>query len=100
MLRTPASERRLDILEWLKEPARHFPRPRQGDLAQHGVTADGVTADVVAAKLGVCRRVADTHLALLAGIGLLRTRRIGRRTYYRRDEMRIAEVARMFEKGW
>ena len=28
------------------------------------------------------------------------TRRVGRRTYYRRDEVRIAEMARMFEKGW
>ncbi|WP_328483654.1 ArsR family transcriptional regulator [Streptomyces sp. NBC_00377] len=95
MLTTPVSERRLDILEWLKEPARHFPQQRHGDPAE-----DGVTADAVAAKLGVHRRVANTHLTLLAGIGLLRAERIGRRTYYRRDEMRIAEVARMFEKGW
>ncbi|OQR62097.1 ArsR family transcriptional regulator [Streptomyces maremycinicus] len=95
MLRTPVSERRLDILEWLKEPARHFPPQRHGDLVE-----DGVTADLVAAKLGVRRRVAGTHLGLLAGVGLLRAKRIGRRTYYRRDEMRIAAVARMFEKGW
>ncbi|MDR6975292.1 ArsR family transcriptional regulator [Streptomyces sp. 3330] len=95
MLRTPVSERRLEILEWLKEPARHFPPQRHGDLVE-----DGVTADVVAAKLGVGRQVAGTHLSLLAGIGVLRAKRIRRRTYYRRDEMRIAEVARMFEKGW
>lgn len=95
MLRTPVSERRLDILEWLKEPARHFPPQRHADLVEHGVTAD-----VLAAKLGVPRQVASTHLALLAGVGLLRARRIGRRTHYRRDEMRIAEVARMFDKGW
>ncbi|MBC2904230.1 helix-turn-helix domain-containing protein [Streptomyces cupreus] len=95
MLRTPVSQRRLDILEWLKDPAAHFPPQRHGDLVE-----DGVTRDAVAAKLGVPRQVADSHLALLAGIGLLRTRRIGRRTYYRRDEVRIAEVARMFEKGW
>jgi DNA-binding transcriptional ArsR family regulator len=95
MLRTPVSERRLDILEWLKDPVAHFPPPRHGDLAE-----DGVTAGAVAAKLGVPRRVAETHLDLLADLGLLRTRRIRRRTHYRRDDMRIAEVARMFEKGW
>ncbi|MFF4255286.1 ArsR family transcriptional regulator [Streptomyces sp. NPDC001663] len=95
MLRTPVSEKRLDILEWLKDPAAHFPPQPHGDLVE-----DGVTADAVAAKLGVPRTVACTHLELLAGIGLLRTRRIRRRTYYRRDEIRIAEVARMFEKGW
>lgn len=95
MLRTSVSERRLDILEWLKDPAAHFPPQRRGDLVE-----DGVTADAVAGKLGVRRSVADTHLGLLADLGLLRTKRMRRRTYYRRDEMRIAEVARMFEKGW
>ncbi|WP_416957026.1 ArsR family transcriptional regulator [Streptomyces sp. Agncl-13] len=93
MLRTPVSQRRLDILEWLRDPAAHFP--------PHGYLAEaGVSAEAVAAKLGVSRQVADTHLELLAGMGLLRRRRIRLRTYYRRDEVRIAEVARMFEKGW
>ncbi|MEV0634664.1 helix-turn-helix domain-containing protein [Streptomyces sp. NPDC050619] len=95
MLRTPTGERRLDILEWLKDPAAHFPPQRHGDLVE-----DGVTADTLAERLGVPRAVAETHLSLLADIGLLRTKRIRRRTHYRRDEMRIAEVARMFEKGW
>jgi DNA-binding transcriptional ArsR family regulator len=95
MLRAPVSERRLDILEWLKDPAAHFPARRHGDM-----TRDGVPAEVIASKLGVRRQVADTHLELLADIGLLRKRRIRRRMYYRRDEVRIAEVARMFEKGW
>ncbi|MFE9994746.1 ArsR family transcriptional regulator [Streptomyces avermitilis] len=95
MLKVPISEKRLEILEWLKDPAAHFPPDRHGDLVE-----DGVTAAAVAVKLGVRRAVADTHLGLLAGIGLLRTKRIRRRTFYRRDEVRIAEVARMFEKGW
>jgi len=95
MLRTPVSQRRLDILEWLKDPVVHFPAQRHGCPAE-----DGVTADAVAVKLGVRRQVADTHLELLADIGLLRTKRVRRRVYYRRDEVRIAEVARMFEKGW
>jgi DNA-binding transcriptional ArsR family regulator len=85
MLRTAVSGRRLDILEWLKDPATDF---------------DGVTAAAVAEKLGVSLQVAETDLGLLADIGLLRVTRIRRRSYYRRDEMRIAEVARMFEKGW
>ncbi|MET8244323.1 helix-turn-helix domain-containing protein [Streptomyces sp. NPDC005202] len=95
MLRTPVSQTRLVILEWLKDPAAHFPRQRHADPVE-----DGVTAKAVAARLGVPRRVAETHLGLLADLGLLRTRRIRRRTHYRRDEIRIAEVARMFEKGW
>ncbi|KUO06885.1 ArsR family transcriptional regulator [Streptomyces sp. DSM 15324] len=95
MQRTPVGERRLVILEWLKEPHRHFPPQRHADLVE-----DGVSADAVAAKLGVRRGVADSHLALLTDLGLLRATRVKRRVYYRRDEIRIAEVARMFEKGW
>ncbi|WP_217553594.1 helix-turn-helix domain-containing protein [Streptomyces sp. GbtcB6] len=95
MPRNATSVNRLDILDWLKDPAAHFPPQRHADL-----TEDGVTVRAVAAKLGVSRKVAGTHLGLLARLGLLRTKRIRYRVYYRRDEIRIAEVARMFEKGW
>ncbi|AWW42814.1 transcriptional regulator, ArsR family protein [Streptomyces sp. AS58] len=95
MPRTPVNVTRLNILEWLKDPVAHFPEQRHGDPVE-----DGVTADAVAAKLGVSRAVAGTHLTLLADLGLLRTRRVRRRVHYRRDDIRIAEVARMFEKGW
>jgi ArsR family transcriptional regulator len=95
MLRTPTSELRLEILELMKDPVTHFPAARHGDLAE-----DGVTADAVAERLGLRREVAATHLGLLADLGLLRARRVRRRVHYRRDEVRIAEVARMFEKGW
>ena len=95
MLKRPAGDRRLRILEWLKDPGAHFPLRRHTDLAE-----DGVTAAAVASKLGVPRSVAESDLRLLAAIGLLRTRTIRRRTHYCRDEVRIAEVARVFEKGW
>ncbi|MFD8277260.1 ArsR family transcriptional regulator [Streptomyces flaveolus] len=95
MPRTPAHGTRLDILEWLRDPVAHFPPQRRPDALAHGVDAD-----LVAARLGVPRRVAERHLRLLVALGLLRTSRVRRRTYYRRDEVRIAEVARMFEKGW
>ena len=95
MLRNCTSVSRLDILDWLKDPAAHFPPQRHADL-----TENGVTVRAVAVKLGVSRRVAGTHLGMLTRLGLLRTSRIRRRTYYRRDEIRIAEVARIFEKGW
>ncbi|MER5935954.1 ArsR family transcriptional regulator [Streptomyces sp. NPDC001928] len=95
MLRTPAGRRRLEILEWLKDPVAHFPDACHADPVE-----DGVTADAVAAKLGVSPEVAETHLGLLVNIGVLRTKLIRQHVHYRRDEMRIAEVARMFEKGW
>ncbi|MFF3447913.1 ArsR family transcriptional regulator [Streptomyces sp. NPDC002667] len=95
MLKGSFSGQRLDILEWLREPASHFPPQRRADLVQ-----DGVSPEALAVKLGVSRAVARTHLGLLAGVGLLRAKKVGRRTYYRRDEYRIAEVGHYFEKGW
>ncbi|MGW2645842.1 ArsR family transcriptional regulator [Streptomyces sp. NPDC001393] len=95
MMGTPSGRMRQSILEWLKDPAAHFPAPRRRDLAE-----TGVTARAVAAKLGVPRRTAEAHLDFLTRLGLLRTRRSCWGTCYRRDEIRIAEVARVFEKGW
>ncbi|MEU9590973.1 ArsR family transcriptional regulator [Streptomyces sp. NPDC048193] len=95
MPRTPAHGTRLDILEWLKDPVANFPSQHRPDPLAHGVDADRI-----AARLGVPRRVAESHLRLLVALGLLRAGRVRRRTYYRRDEVRIAQVARMFEKGW
>ncbi|CAL9322519.1 ArsR family transcriptional regulator [Streptomyces sp. SudanB182_2057] len=91
----PTGRIRQTILEWLKDPAAHFPAGHRRDLA-----ATGVTARAVAAKLGLPPRTVRAHLDFLARLGVLRTRRIRCRTHYRRDEVRIAEVARIFEKGW
>ncbi|MFI1534780.1 ArsR/SmtB family transcription factor [Streptomyces anandii] len=95
MPEAPAGRTRLAILEWLKNPPA---RARRRWCHRH--PADGATARAVADGLGIPRRVAESHLEVLAALGLLRTRRAGRRTHYRRDEFRIAEVTRLFEKGW
>ncbi|MCS0603839.1 ArsR family transcriptional regulator [Streptomyces sp. LP11] len=94
MTGTPSGRIRKTILEWLKDPTDHFP------VAGRDPADTGVTARAVATKLGVPRRTALAHLHLLSSLGMLRTRRVRCRTYYRRDEVRIAEVARLFEKGW
>ena len=95
MLRIPISETRVVILDWLKDPATHFPH-----LQQHGdPVTDGVTSDAVAEKLGVSRGIAETHLTVLTAFGLLSTKDMGNRTFYRRDESRISQVSGLFEKG-
>lgn len=92
---TPSGRMRQTILEWLKDPAAYFPDTRRHDLGE-----TGVTARAIAAKLGVPRRTALAHLDFLTRLGVLRIHRVRCRVHYRRDEVRIAEVARMFEKGW
>ena len=90
-----ASERRLQILGWLKEPRAHFPPQVDGDLVK-----DGVCAVFIAQKLGVSQPTAGEHLQILARAGLVRAKRIKQWTLYKRDEKRIASVKRAFQTAW
>src|SRR4030081_3839811 len=84
-----ASERRLQILEWLKDPRRHFRPQVDGDLVK-----DGVCGVLIAKKLGVSQPTISEHLKILAQAGLLRPKRIKQWTFYKRDEARIREMKR------
>jgi DNA-binding transcriptional ArsR family regulator len=86
-LRALANERRLQILEWLKDPVANFPPQVDGDLAE-----DGVCAVWIAEKLGVSQPTLSEHMKVLSQAGLVRAKRIKQWTFYRRDEARIAEI--------
>jgi ArsR family transcriptional regulator len=88
-LRALASERRLLILEWLKDPRAHFRPQVDGDLVK-----DGVCGVLIAEKLGVSQPTVSEHLKVLSQAGLLRAKRIKQWTFYRRDEARIREIKR------
>ena len=90
-----ASERRLQILEWLKAPRSHFPPQVDGDLVR-----DGVCSLFIAQKLGVSAPTASEHLRVLTQAGLVRAKRIKQWTFYKRDEKRTAEVKRAFRSDW
>ncbi len=84
-----ASERRQQILMWLKDPTKHFPPQRDGDLVE-----DGVCGLLIAQKLRVSQPTASDHLNLLVHAGLLHPKRIKQWTFYRRDEAAIKAVKR------
>ena len=88
-LRALANERRLQILEWLKDPVANFPPQVDGDLVD-----DGVCAVWIAEKLGVSQPTLSEHMRVLSHAGLVRAKRIKQWTFYRRDEARIAEIKR------
>jgi ArsR family transcriptional regulator len=87
VLRAIASDRRLQVLEWLKRPRAHFPAQVDGDLVR-----DGVCSVNIARKLRVSQPTASEHLNVLARAGLIRGKRIKQWIFYRRDEGRIREV--------
>jgi DNA-binding transcriptional ArsR family regulator len=88
-IRALANERRLQILDWLKDPVAHFPPQVDGDLVK-----DGVCGVLIAEKLGVSQPTASEHLKILSQAGLIRAKRIKQWTFYRRDEARIRDVKR------
>jgi ArsR family transcriptional regulator len=80
-----ASPKRLQVLEWLREPRAHFPPQRDGDLVD-----DGVCVLFIANKLGVAQPTATAHMQALARAGLVTSKRIGQWTFYKRDEAALA----------
>ena len=82
-----ASERRVQILTWLKDPRAHFPPQVDGDLVD-----DGVCGALIAQKLGVSQPTVSEHMKVLVHAGLVQPKRIKQWTFYRRDEKRIAEI--------
>jgi ArsR family transcriptional regulator len=81
VIRALGNERRLQILDWLKDPRAHFPPQVDGDLVE-----DGVCGLLIASKLGVTQPTISEHMKLLTGAGLVRAKRIKQWTFYRRDE--------------
>jgi ArsR family transcriptional regulator len=89
-LRALANERRLQILEWLKDPRANFRPQVDGDLVK-----DGVCGVLLAEKLRISQPTLSEHMRVLAQAGLVQGKRIKQWTFYKRDEKRIREVRRM-----
>lgn len=89
ILRALASDKRLQILDWLKDPVANFPPQVDGDLLE-----DGVCALFIAEKLGISQPTLSEHMKVLTSAGLVSAKRIKQWTFYRRDEARLAAVKR------
>jgi DNA-binding transcriptional ArsR family regulator len=85
--RALANDRRLQILEWLKEPREQFPPQVDGDLVK-----DGVCGLSIAKKLGVSQPTASEHLKILSEAGLVAPKRIKQWTFYKRNDPGIREL--------
>ena len=92
-LRALANERRLQILEWLREPRKYFREQVDGDLVE-----DGVCGLLIAEKLGVSQPTVSEHMRVLTAAKLVRAKRIKQWTMYRRNEAAIAAVKRAIEE--
>lgn len=90
-----ASDKRLLVLDWLRDPAAHFPPQRDGDLVR-----DGVCSLFIADKLGVTQATCGEHLKVLSRAGLIRGTKIKQWVFYRRNEDRIADAKQVLSGAW
>ncbi|MFC3745126.1 ArsR/SmtB family transcription factor [Paenibacillus sp. GCM10012306] len=87
ILKALSNESRLQILQWLKEPELHF-IPHEGiDMRTIGVCVCQVTD-----KLNMTQSTTSQYLTTLQRVGLITSERIGKYTYYKRDEAKISEA--------
>lgn len=84
VLKALSNDARLRILEWLKDPKRNFGRQDVGDF-----DTDGVCVSVIQRKSGLSQSTVSSYLALLTRAGLVKAKRVGQWTYYRRDDAAI-----------
>jgi len=90
-LKALGNDRRLQILDWLKDPRAHFRPQVDGDLVD-----DGVCGVLIAEKLGVSQPTLSEHMRILVQADLVIPKRIKQWTFYRRNEPRIAALKKAF----
>ncbi|MGJ4917936.1 ArsR/SmtB family transcription factor [Bradyrhizobium sp. HKCCYLRH2060] len=90
VFRALASDKRLQILEWLRDPTRHFPPQNDGDLVK-----DGVCGLFIAEKLGVSAPTLSEHMRVLVAAGLVKGKRAKGWTFYKRDEQGLKAARRL-----
>ncbi|MFY0544574.1 ArsR/SmtB family transcription factor [Brevibacillus sp. H7] len=83
-----SNETRLQILEWLKEPEKHFPPQESGDMKEIGVCVSHIHD-----KVGLSQSTVSHFLLKLERAGLLTSHRVGKWTYYKRNEENIQKIA-------
>ena len=85
---------RMIMLQWLKEPKKHF------DVSEQLVDADeeGVCVSIIQAKTELSQSTVSIYLAALQRAELVSSKRIGPWTYYKRNEAKVQEFLRSLEK--
>lgn len=89
-----ASDKRLQILEWIADPTAHFPPQRDGDLVE-----DGVCGVFIAEKLGVSQPTTSRHMKILVDAGLVHAKAQKGWTFYRLDPEGMARARKAVENS-
>ncbi|CAH8720584.1 helix-turn-helix transcriptional regulator [Paenibacillus thiaminolyticus] len=91
-----SNETRRQIMLWLKHPEQYFdekPYLQQGLNFQTGVCVGDIQA-----KAGLAQSVISSYLLAMQKAQLLESERIGKWTYYRRNEKTIQQFSEYVQK--
>lgn len=80
-----ANEARVAILDWLRTPNEHFSHQVTGDPREIGVCVTLLTE-----KLGMAQPTVSRHLELLRRAEFVTVHRIGRWSFFKRNDVAIA----------
>lgn len=92
VLKALSNEKRLNILQWLKEPKKNF-KSLHCDIEK-----DGVCVGLIEEKIGLSQSTVSQYLMLLQQAGLIITERRGQWTYCKRNEKQIKELIKAMEE--
>lgn len=73
---------RREILGWLKDPRGNFPE----QILSHDL---GVCAGQIGLRAGLSQSTVSVHLALLQKAGMVKCKKVGQWSFFRRDEAAI-----------
>ncbi len=88
-----SNKTRVNILKWLKDPAKNFP-PHQ-DIDHFD---DGVCVGYIQDKTGLSQSTISTYLCSMQNANLVIPTRHGKWTYYRRNEEVIQAYVKALEE--
>lgn len=86
---------RLKILQWLRDPERHFP-VQDGIADSHDV---GVCVSHIQMKTGLAQSTVSAYMAALERAGLVTSTRVGKWTHYQRNETNIARLMEALDRS-
>ena len=92
VLKALSNEKRLKILQWLKEPRKHF------SSSQCDIEKDGVCVGLIEKKVGLSQSTVSQYLVLLQQAGLITTERKGQWTFCKRNEKAIQALIEALKK--
>jgi ArsR family transcriptional regulator len=85
-----SNKTRLQILNWLKTPAEHFPGQPNPDFENLGVCVGQIQV-----KSGLTQSTISEYLSILQRTNLVTAKRVGQWTYYKRNEEAFEKLSQI-----